>query len=453
MAINRPASNFRLREDIIDSITPNVEVQPEIRNPAGDWKPAAWLPIQWTTTNASAGEDAFVTSAGKAVAFDKEGRLVPAGIRTLLGGNGATGVLAGTVLTYTATDLAYRVDDLVTGEILTAAVSYTGKEVADALLGRGLVDIDDTTVTLPISTDAEVNQVIDLFISRSVGIAAYDFFVYSGRAHDGDQKFTNYSMQQGVQFITEMQMALPQRVAASTATDGFDAATLATAGTETYAAGEMPSAGEFWDAANIAQVARYAGVLTASSPVVAIGLAQGLPATNTDRTPVTCDRTGVLVQEKIAVQDISKEGDWFMDTATGVMFMHTATWATLVALGAVTTNFGYYYYTDTGVADAHRYAHFDGPCKPGDWIVSDSMSNFTVASAGQIQAGQETMGRVLAVITEPRNLLQYVKTAWNVSGMSAASQMPGTATKGFTDLITLSGQDVADRIVVLNVRV
>jgi hypothetical protein len=456
MSIKRFQSRHRVREDILDNITPKVGVQAEIRTPAGDWKPSAWLPVQFTKTNVNAGTDAFVCSKGKAVAFDAQGLLCPAGMRTKLGGNGATGVFAGTVLTYTQTDVDWGVVDLTTGERLTAAVTYTGEALCDALIERGLVREADATAagaTVPVAADADVNAVIDLFISRPVGMALYDMNVWAGRPEDGDQYFTNYSKQNGVQFVTEWQMKLPHRVAGAEAADGFDAATLDGAGSATYAAGSAIAAGEYWDATNASQLARYSGLLTATSSVVALGLAEANIARETDRTPLACDRTGVLVRARGSVDAIAKEGDYFLDAEVGALFLHTDTWATLVALGAVTTNFSYSFYTDTGVASAHRFAHVDGPVAPGDFLAVDEESNLTKASAAQITAGQEVVGRVLAVEVEPRALLAETKTAWNIQGVTAASQMPGSATKGFTDLITLSQETVADQVVIANIRI
>jgi len=455
MAIKRLTTQFNLREDIFDSITPYNKVQDEVRAPAGEWKPAAWLPVQYSATSAGAGTDAYVCSSGKAVAFDAEGRIVPAGLRTQLGGNSSTGVFAGTVLTYTATDVTWKVTDLTTGAAVAAATTYTGEALCDALIERGLVLESEATTagaTIPVAADADVNIVIDLFLSRPIGVAAYDIHVWAGRAWDGDQAFTNYSKQDLVQFLTEIQMKVPHRVAGATTTDGFDAATLDGGGSVTYAAGSAIAAGEYWNATNFSQLVRYSAT-AATTAGVGLGLAQAPVARRTDRTLVTCDRTGVLVRQRLSPVDLAVEGDWYLDAEAGVLFLHTATWATLVALGAATTNFGYSFYTDTGVAGAHQHIHFDGPCRPGDWVAVDSESNFTKASAAQIAASEETIGRVLEIQRQPVPLLNEVKTAWNLSGMSAASQMPGSATKGFTDLITLSGETVADQVVIVNIRV
>jgi hypothetical protein len=63
------------------------------------------------------------------------------------------------------------------------------------------------------------------------------------------------------------------------------------------------------------------------------------------------------------------------------------------------------------------------------------------------------VGRVLEFQKEPRGLLERVRTGWNGSEFGADAQMPGSATKGFTDLITLSDETVADEIAIINVKI
>jgi hypothetical protein len=64
-----------------------------------------------------------------------------------------------------------------------------------------------------------------------------------------------------------------------------------------------------------------------------------------------------------------------------------------------------------------------------------------------------TIGRVFAFQKEPRGLLERVRTGWNGSEFGADAQMPGSATKGFSDLITLSDETVADEIAIINVKI
>lgn len=445
MAVNRFTANFKLRDDLIDSITPQAMINSEISASVGSYKPAAWLPIQFTKSDRDQGTDAYVISAFKPVSLDRDARIVPAGMKTALGGNSATSVFAGTVLTYTTQDRDYGVIDLVTGVPVTGAVSYTGGAVAKALIERGLVREGDTTATIPAVADADVNKIIDAFISDPVGLVITDVLVWSGLPEDGDQVFTNYSKQAGVAFWTHATLQIPHRVAGAVTAEGFDAFTLNAGGSTTAVAGDFIDAGEYWDITNIRVMNRYSA-LSSTAPVVAIGLAHAPVAKNTDRTPVASDRSGVLVREKSSVAGIAKEGDWYLDADVGVLFLHTDTWATLVALGSATTNVSYSYYTDTGLATGQRYIHFDGPCRPGDWVYYDAQSNLTVASPTIVSAGL-AIGRVHKIVTEPRDLLQHVKTGWNLAGAGKAFKVPGSATKGFSDLITLTDEVVADQLV------
>jgi len=344
--------NFYVRNDILDSITPNNVVQRRIDAPHGQWRPAYWLPVQYTSTNQAAGTDAYVISSGKVVALDSESRVVPAGLRTVLGSS-----FAGTVLTYTSTDVDWGVIDLVTGARVAAPVTYTGKQVADALLERGLVkEIDVLAITggvVPVTNLAQAQIVVDLFISRAVGVIAYDTHVWSGKAEEGNQFFTNYSKQHGVQFLTQVQMQAPHHVPTA-GSDIFNVTVLNTAGSAVYAAGNTIAAGEYWDVTNIRQLTRYSA-LSATAPVVALGLNE-TPARNTTRTPVASDVAGVLVRERLSAADIALEGDWYWDTATAVLFLHTSTWATLLAATATPT-ITYSAYT-VAAATAHRHIHF-----------------------------------------------------------------------------------------------
>lgn len=447
MAVSRFNANFRIREDLSDNITPKALVNREIDRSTGSHRPAAWLPIVFTKHNRDLGTIAFTISAFKPVSLDAQGFVVPAGLKTVLGGNGATGVFAGTVLSYTATDVDWGVTDLTTGLPVVAPVNYTGEQLCDALIERGLVLDDDVIAaggTVPVASDAHVNVVIDLFVSHPVGIVLQDVLVWAGRADELNQPITNFSLQSGVTFLTVGILRVPQRVAGAETGDAFDAATLDAGGTETYTAGTFIDDGEYWEAAEFSQIDRYSAI-SSTAPVVALGLAERPVAAHTSRTPFECDTDGVLVRERKSVADISREGDWYLDADVGVVFIHEDTWATLVG-AAATFEFSYSFYTDTGLASSQRYIHFDGPCRPGDWVTYDARSNFAVASAAVVGAGL-AIGRIHRIIEEPRNLLDKVRTAFDFTGTPDSMKMPGSATQGYTDLITLTPETVANRLV------
>ena len=99
MAIKRFSSTFKTRNDVMDNITPNNVVQPHIAVPAGEWKPARYLPVQWT---GEASKDAFVISSGKVVCLDTTGRVSDMNLKTIC----ANAAFGATVITYDSTDVA-----------------------------------------------------------------------------------------------------------------------------------------------------------------------------------------------------------------------------------------------------------------------------------------------------------------------------------------------------------
>lgn len=471
MAVTRFTANYNTRSDVFDSITPNVIRQRDISAPEGEWKPAPWLPVQWTSSNLTAGEDAFVISKGKVVALSRQGHVVPAGY--LFFGT-LVAATSDNCITYTADDYAWGVMDITTGAryAVNGTTSYTTTVVAAALVERGLVTEDEATQaaadaslsgysTTDMPTRAgtmtiDENKAIFLaFISKPVGIAAVDVYVWSGRPEDGDQWFTNYSKQHLIQFLTEAQMIVPHRAADSTTSDVFDVSAVVPETADN--AGDFPRAGEIWEAAELALTTRYSALgVTSSSSVTAFCLAEDNVAASTDRTLLECDVDGVLTRAKSSIALISAEGDYFLDAEVGVIIVHSDTYATLVAANTDPT-FSYYFYEEgsavTDVATAHRYVHFDGLAVPGDKLGVDKQSNFVKSnSTPDVLNGSNALGCVLYLQSEPRTLLNKVKTAYNLSNMSASGKMPGTATKGFSDMITLSQEDVADRLAVLLVR-
>jgi hypothetical protein len=456
MAINRLSNRFRVREDLTDSITPNVFVQDNVAVPHGEWKPAEWLPIVFTKTNTQAGEDAFVISSGKVVALDSENRVVPAGLRAALVDTFASATI---VLTYDSDDFDYQVTDLVTGSAVasSAGATYTAAQIATALLDRGLVPASAmvTSGGTHVTADADVQEVIEYFISEPVGVTVMDVFVFAGRPEDGNQRFTNYNKQHLIQFVTEIQMKVPHRTLGSDTTS-FNAGTIVTKTVQAND-GRLPAPGEVWEETALDDVKRWAAAVDGKS-VVALQLDNDFIAKNTTRTAISCDTSGILTTEKTAIGLIRQAGDFYVDTRTGTIFIHEDAWDTQVT-GSVTFVITYYYYAVAGAGGAasDRFVFFDGVARPGAFVSYDLHSNFVEMGSAQDALGTSntrSIGRLLNVDVEPKDLLDKVKTAWNLTGLSAVSQMPGTATGGYSDLITLAtSEEVADQIAIINLKV
>jgi hypothetical protein len=439
---NRYSRNFYVRDDIWGSITPNWRVQPNIANPAGEWKPALWLPVVFTQSSVAAGEDAYVISSGKIVAMDAEGRIVPAGLREAL----VKATITDTVITYTADDVKWGVVDFTTGERLTAAKTVSSIEFARACSDRGFVDV----AAVP-TDEATVRAVIQQFISLPIGVAAYDIHVYAGTPEGGDQHFLNYNKQSLVQFVTEVEARVPHMLADTAVTDLIDVSTVTLDDAPT--SGQRPADGDVLSATGVAALGRYDSDDVGA--VVLITLSEREVAAITSRTPITADVSGLLAASKGSIADVTAVGDYFLDAVPGYLVITRAAWDALVTADDDPT-FSFYVYSDAALAASEQWIYFTGLPDYGDRRVSvDAASNFCAkgSSADILAAADPALGTLLALDHEPRGLLASVKTAFDLDGVSAASRMPGSATAGFSHLVTRANEKVANRLAVIKIRI
>jgi hypothetical protein len=435
---------------MMDNITPNNTVQMNASVPAGEWKPAAWLPTIWQN---EASKDFFVISSGKVVSFDASGRVVPAGLLKRL----ADGAKNAVIITYDASDVDAKVIDIRTGNPLLLADigNVESQAFCQAVLDQGWVI--DAANNAP-DSDAKCQAVGRQFISAPVGIAAYDVYVWAGD-DAANLHFTNYQKQHLIQFFTDIQMRVAH-VCEPAASNVFNNGTKVTG-------------------ASLKLLTRYSHLdLT---DVMAYDWTSKL-AGNTSRTPVLLE-TGANAawsgRERNDISLLARAGDWYLDADAGRIFFFLTAGAANVpvdANAAALTALTAFDYTAT-VSVNEKMMHLVGEAKPGDFVVFDVNSNFVVrdmttaenvtfAAAGagtavEVEAAlaslrdqhEWTIGRVFAFQKEPRGLLERVRTGWNGSEFKADAQMPGSATKGFSDLITLSDETVADEIAIINVKI
>ena len=215
MAISRFQSAFKVRTDMMDNITPNNTVQMNASVPAGEWKPAAWLPTIWQN---EASKDFFVISSGKVVSLDASGRVVPSGLLKRL----ATAAHGDTIISYDQNDVDAKVMDIRTGKpVLKADIgNVSAADFCKGVLDLGWVisALDPTTANAAAS--AAVKAIGREFISAPVGIAAYDVYVWAGD-DPANLHFTNYQKQHLIQFFTDIQMRVAH-VCESTASNVFN---------------------------------------------------------------------------------------------------------------------------------------------------------------------------------------------------------------------------------------
>lgn len=443
MAISRFTSRFKTRTDIMDNITPNNVVQANVSVPHGEWKPASWLPVVWQNEKS---KDYFVISSGKVVSFDASGRVVPSGLlRRCLDASLTSDV----IIDYDANDVAARVIDITTGEFVALAKNVTLQEFVVAAQKSGWISQSLATATL-----SDCKAAAKAFISAPVGICAYDVYAWAGD-DPANLHFTNYQKQHLIQFFTDIQMKAPQ--IAKVHADEDTKAELGLINNATLKA--MP---------------RYKGIPLSSN---AVGLKLTLQvAAHTSRTPFTVTMGGgVTPRYRSEPSLVVKEGDWFLDDEAAILIM----WDDSDDKPDNLVSVDYFHYDGAVSADAtstqEKFIHFVGDCKPGDFVTFDKLSNMIVRSASLTltdnDAGDETaanesaildmlqeredftIGRVMDIIKEPRGLLERVRTGFRGDEFDASAKMPGSATGGFSDMITLSEQIVADQIVVVNVKI
>jgi hypothetical protein len=458
MAISRFSSRFKTRTDLMDNITPNNVVQSNVSVPHGEWKPASWLPVVWQNEKS---KDYFVISSGKVVSFDSSGRVVPSGLLRRCLDVGDVDTTA--IIDYDANDKAARVIDITTGEFYagTGTTAITLRAFIKAASENGWLPGESLPTEGAGNELSELKRLAKKFISAPVGVCAYDVYAWAGD-DPANLHFTNYQKQHLIQFFTDIQMKAAHVAAGTVETENAVDFTLLNK--------------KLLNNATLKAMPRYNG-LPLSADVIGLKLDKPAAA-HTTRTPVVIDHGDQALRRRSEPSLISKAGDWYLDDEASILLI----WedggdgvpGTLVSVK-------YYQYegaeSSFGEAGEEKFIHFVGDCKPGDFVTFDKLSNMTVRSpaltlvdvdaqddaaanaAAILDMLQEredfTIGRVMDIIKEPRGLLERVRTGFQGDEFDASAKMPGSATGGFSDMITLSGelQAVADQIVVVNVKI
>lgn len=372
--------------DHVGNLVPDVEYSEGIR-PHGEFRPAAWLPVQFFDKYF---EDWFVVMPGKAVAFDNQGRLVPAQYG-----------LAGASITYTQDDVDAGVIDVRTGAPLLAADvgTFTVASVTN-MMGTGEA----------------------LAVSAPVGVAPYPYWQWAGDGAPGDDgsnpahfRRHNYQLQHRTAIVCDYVLELPL-VPARTA-------------------------GE-----SVAE-ASFAGTVSTLAPLANLPVAKV-----SQRTPITfangtaTDAATRFVRQVASVADIKQAGDWHIDYATGVISVYAT-----ASLGVATylVTYSHYATAPTG-AGVSKFASVLGNVKPGDFLKINQDSNWVKADPA-VDGFDQILAQVLEVEdVAGKDALDRVRTAFDPPlGTSAAGafpgtagqldQMPGSATGGVPDKVHYAG--------------
>lgn len=180
MAINNYVGNHK-EWDHVGTITPDFEISEGIR-PAEEFKPAAWLPVGRFDKYY---EEYFVISAGKVVALDSDGRVVPA----------QYGLATPATVTYTDADVETGTIDISTG---VACVSATGPHTV-------------ATYTA---------------ISKPIGVAAYNYYQWAGGDGINPSQYRNHNhnLQHQVAVLCDYYIEMPLVPAVVSAAEALDTA-------------------------------------------------------------------------------------------------------------------------------------------------------------------------------------------------------------------------------------
>lgn len=436
------------RWDRVGNLNPGIEVTGKDR-PWFDSAPAAWLPVLDSAINRGVGlfsgfekrhEDWFVIFGGKVLAlcrdaFQKEGthwargRLVPAGLRV----SWAAAAGGDSVLEYGADDVARRTTDLATGAPVAAPVSYTKTQLTAALVSRGLL---------------APTEDLEAFVSRPVGLAPYAMYAWAGG--DGWQPtgfgVHNYNRQHQAAVLCSYVCKLPL-VPADTGSEDVVADTATASNVSDLDDGDV-----LWITSTVAK-AEFAPTLggVANDDFVGLHLGSYRLAQDTDRTPLRITRGGLDITDQVLVnkvsspEDLTSDGDYLYDPDLGIIWFHAAGGTPLPTLVAAADVVTFYHYVAPAAAQLTEFASIVGAIDPGDYLTVDRNSNLRRHVVG-VDAPEDVVGQVLSLKVGPHEELAKVKTYHEDFG--DRDRMPGSATKGFNDLVTYAG--AADTEVIFN---
>jgi len=408
-------------------------------------KPAAWLPVVRTESYT---EFAITVPAGKVVALDREGRVVPAGYKYVFEAAGGD-----TILTYLATDVTNKVTDLTTGAVLTGATTYTQTQVTTALRNRGLISASETARD---------------FISWPIGYSPYNYYSWCGGngLNPGEYKQHNFNGQHGVAVNNDAAIRLPlvpAQEAVETQGGGLAIADTAI----------VFGTGGWKSSTGIHATPLYTDLVAVGNDVVAMVFNKWPVAKITNDTPITESSStlaGMTEVDSIAALLVSGSDYFYIDYDHGVLFLFE-TDGNAIPTGFNVANTVTYFTYEDAAAGSSTIALATGNIKPGDWLTFNNTSDYvkwtpdigtcfggasgdsfaadpdygtgaTATISAQLEAFAEqsrnaVIGQALGYWVHPRDALDKVKTQFTV--FSNAERNSGSATEGRPQALPLAG--------------
>lgn len=363
--------------DHVGNITPVSEKSEGFR-PWLEAMPAAWLPVQFYEKFY---ENWVVAMPGKILSADPQGRIVPAQY-----------MLASSTVTYATNDVNNGTIDVRNGNACTSAsVSASPITLGDVSAWMGVTGLTWSG-------------------KAPIGVASYPILQWAGDGSSTDDgnnpayyRYHNYNMQHRVALVCDYMLELPVVPAVET--------------TATITLGARTANLQVFDALSNLPVAKN----------------------TTTRTPFTfasgsyTDSSTRFVTEKSTAAACVSDGDWHIDLTTGIITVYTPT--TLSGTYTLT-----YYHYASSPSTVSVFACATGDLRGGDFLKSDSNSNWTLATPqvyGTACENHDTftyiMGQILEVQTESQDYLKRVRTAWSSLGTDGSGSLPGTTTGGQMD--------------------
>lgn len=373
--------------DHVGNIIPDVE-HSEGERPHGEFKPAAWLPVQFYDKYH---EEYYVVMPGKILAFDNQNRVVPAQYG-----------LGSAQITYVTADVDRGVIDVRTGAaLLVGDIGTFNVGTVSGFMGIGEV----------------------MSVSKPVGVAPYAYMQWAGDGSALDDGFNpagfrkhNFSMQHQVAILCDYVLELPLVPA-------------------TVASAEALGGGGPTD--DIVTNAALSNLPVAANT-------QRTSMVFTEGAGVPGDVAARFLVQKSTVAGIKGLGDWHINLTTGVV----SVWASsTIAADDYELTYSHYASAPTG-SNVSRFASALGDLAAGDFLLSNADSNWIKASTEDFK---DVMGQVLEIEDVlDKDALGRVRTAYSPAIGTDASgalpayagqmdQMPGSATGGVTAKVHYAG--------------
>lgn len=369
--------------DHVGNMIPVVEHSEGVR-PHGEFKPAAWLPVQFFDKYF---EVYYVALPGKVLAADNQGRIVPAQYG-----------LTGANITYTERDVEAGVIDVRTGStLLLGSIGTFAVSGVTNFMGAGET----------------------MAVSKPMGVAPYAIFQWAGDGSARDDgtnpagyRQHNHNLQHRVALLCDYVLEVPL-VPAATSLEALENAS-------------------------------HSGSVLTLGPVNNLPLASNTMRTaiafgNHSLT----DAATRFVRQVDSVSLIKGLGDWHVDLTTGVV----STWASSDPGGGGTAyRISYSHYASAPSA-VSKFTCAVGNLKAGDFVKCDSNSNFVKATSedfkdimGQVLEVENVLDKdYLGRVRTAYDSLSSDATGALPGYAGQMDQMPGSATGGVPDKVHYAG--------------